>query len=229
MALSNKYKRLSLITILTFILLMQASFASARMSQQQMEDTDAQIAKQLHYYSFDSDLIVVFYDEHDSLMNDTALSLVNSIGLMTPNIVGVPVNSLVDIETVLEYTPYMVAIYVFQSDTEGLFIHERIGDSNIKQFGWRVFAETLNSAGQTKHILAMGNTMQLHKYLDIQLQSNVYASQDEQVDAQHMFIYALWTLADILEAETGKRALLGEDIRMASLKYFADNFNQLAS
>ena len=59
----------------------------------------------------------------------------------------------------------------------------------------------------------------------------VYGPNSEKENAHQLFVFALWTLADVLEEhyDDSTSANFAEDIRMASLQYFADNFNDLTA
>ncbi|MCY3414617.1 MAG: hypothetical protein INQ03_23410 [Candidatus Heimdallarchaeota archaeon] len=217
--------RKALISLFIVLLMSTSPLSSAEASSDMLKATEASIEEQLHYYTFDYDLFVVFYDAETILTNETGLSLYHSLSLMTPNIVAIPITDLADIEKVLINQAYFAAFYVFQSDENGLKIHR--GD---KHYSWSRVNEVLSKSVSTQHIMAMGNSYQLLNGLSRELLPNVHGTGAELEDAQQLFIYSLWTLADILEASPEpKRQKLGNDVRMATLQYFADNFNELVA
>ncbi len=214
-------KKITIITALLILLVSSSMFTSANVSSKQTESLDIAKAKQNHYYTFNKDVFVVFYDGLDPLSNQTGVALVNSLKLMTPDVMGLSVNSLDDIKKVLNSYPYLIAVYVFPTTYDRVTIHTRLDDNH---YSFREFAKVTEVAPDTHHIFAMGNTRQILNEINPRI--DAYGSNEERVDANLMYIYALWTIADILEKYDGKRKELGNDIRMASLKYFSNNFNQ---
>ena len=180
-----------------------------------------------HYYQFEEDFIIIFYDQYDKLSNNTAMSILDSIGLMTPNIVAQPVNKLRDINTLLDTGMYKIAIYVFPTDDQSLMTHQIYKE---RKYSWDEVSSNIKKYSDIYHIFGTGNTAQLFESLGDYDSTRIFGSGDEVIDAQQLYIYTLWTLADILEKDMeGRYGLLGNDVRMATLQYFADNFNQIAA
>ncbi len=205
-----------------------ATFANAYTASSNTEAVQQQIEEQAHYYTFRSNLIGVFYDYKDELTKQTGEALVNSLGLMTPNVEGFAIKRLEAIPEIFDTKDFDIAVYIFQTNSKGVIIH---GDSKKATISWarsaNVFNKVIDRNPDVEHIFAMGNTYQLLNALHDT--RKVHASNEEKVDAKIIYLYSLWTIADILEERGGKQAALGKDIRMASLKFFANEFNDIAA
>ncbi|RMG24964.1 MAG: hypothetical protein D6732_23035 [Methanobacteriota archaeon] len=205
-----------------------STFASAYVANSNTQQVNNQLEENAHYYTFPSNLIGIFYDHKDEVAKTTGEALVNSLSLMTPNVEGYEISSLDAIPEIFRRKNFDIAVYVFQSDANGLKIN---GNFKEISYSWSrsasVFNQIIDRYPNVEHVFAMGNTLQLMNKLNDK--RHVHASQEEKVDAKLIYLYALWTLADILEARGGKHASLGNDIRMASLKFFANEFNDIAA
>ncbi len=215
---------------LMFLLVMfsGSAYAYAVIGASNTEAVQTQLEEQAHYYKFDSDLIGIFYDHEDEIAKQTGEALVNSLGLMTPNVKGYAISKLDAIPEIFFQEEFDIAVYVFPSSDEGLKI---TGEHKVVTHSWstvgKMFGDLVTDYPNVEHIFAMGNTYQLMQH--IKVNGNFHVSNSEMGDAKIFYLYALWTIADILEAKGGKEAKLGNDIRMASLKFFADNFNDIAA
>ncbi|MHA2252215.1 MAG: hypothetical protein ACXAD7_17755, partial [Candidatus Kariarchaeaceae archaeon] len=196
--------------------------AQAEMNNSTLEYTDLLIENQLHYYDFNSDLISVFYVENDELSKNTANAITDSLSLMTPDVEAYAVSTIDELNLILENNDFQIAVYVFPTDIDGILL------STNRLVQWDNFGKLLENYKDIYHIFAGGNSLQLQNALGHL--SYLFTSGDEQVDSQHVFVYTLWTIADILENRfDGKHSRLGSDIRMASLQYFSNNINSLIS
>ncbi|MCY3413585.1 MAG: hypothetical protein INQ03_18225 [Candidatus Heimdallarchaeota archaeon] len=213
------------IQILTMIIISSFIFngviATANQASMQTNEIEETIDELNHYYDFNQDLIVIFYDD-SKIIKDTALSVVDSLHLMTPNVIGVQVDSIADIQSVLSTKSVSIAIYMVSTTIHGVKL---MNDNYAPQSSWNDFFSVINDY-DIFHIFASGNSHQALNAMNEKI--NFYGPGDEQSDAEHLFVYALWTLADVLENNFEDRySKLGKDIRMASLQYFAENFNSL--
>jgi hypothetical protein len=218
----------SFLLVIGLILLLASSFISTSQASAELYDiVDDSLQESAHYYRFKDNIMIIFYDRIDKITNTTANSLYDSLALLTPNVIALPVESINDIERVLEAKYYDVAIWVFNTDHEALKMQSY---ARKPTYSWQYIANFLQSYEEINHIFATGNTKQLYDNLPFSLNEFVYGANDELTDAQHLFIYTLWTLADILQTKfDGKHASLGNDVRMATLEYFSNNFNTIAS
>lgn len=217
-----------LLSTALFILLIAISpVAGAQVSANQTRNMADQQEVANHYYNFDHDFISIFFDGGDQLSHDNAMALLDSIGLMTPNVEAYEVKSLSDIEMTLMQKQIEIAIYVFPTDYKNLIIHDQ---SRIRNVRWTSVGSMLTHFPDTYHIIASGNSKNLLDVLPSSIRSSVFASNEEQSDANQLFVFTLWQLADILEQNyDGKYAALGNDIRMATLQYFSNHFNELVT
>lgn len=225
----NVRKTVRVTLLIGLILLLSGStFANAYVANSNTEQVNNQLEENAHYYTFPSNLIGIFYDHKDEVAKVTGEALVNSLSLMTPNVEGYAISSLDAIPEIFRRKNFDIAVYVFQSDPGGLKIN---GNFKEVTYSWdrsaSVFDEIIDRYPSVEHVFAMGNTLQLVNKLEDR--RNVHASQEEKVDAKLIYLYALWTLAEILEQRGGKQASLGNDIRMASLKFFSEEFNDIAA
>ena len=220
----NKRISYSVMIILLFSL---SIVGNAQAQSHQTKNVELTKQQASHYYTFEKNFIIIFYDQYDELSNSTAMSLLDSIGLMTPNIVAQPVNRMEDINKLLDTGDYEIAIYVFPTDDKELKTHQIYKERGYK---WDNVASMVKKYHDIYHIFSTGNTAQLYDSLGDSDTSRIFGSGDEIADAQQLYIFTLWTLADVLENNLeGKFGLLGNDVRMATLRYFADNFNQIAA
>ncbi|MHA2253334.1 MAG: hypothetical protein ACXAD7_23430, partial [Candidatus Kariarchaeaceae archaeon] len=211
---------LSMIFLLTSSTLFSSPVAAAEIT----EDLEDQREKLLHYFDLENTIIGIFYDNGNNLTRETGESLFYSLSLMTPSIVGIPITSFNQIDKVNEIESIDIAIYVFPSTYDGLIITERGRKTDL--IGWEAVADSLNP--EIVHIFATGNTLQLFQHVSPDLA--VYGPNSEKEDAKQLFMFALWTVADVLDEHYGEDSTainFAEDIRMASLQFFSDNFNDL--
>lgn len=223
----HKKQRQSLILTLTVmaVLIFSSAYSSAYAAGDMTEAVESQQEKLSHYFKLKGTTIGIFYDSGNELTLETGESLFYSLSLMTPNIIGIPITSFDQINMVMDSEDIDIALYVFPSDYNGMKITERA--SKTTSIAWETVADTLKS--DIIHVFATGNTLQLFNHVSPDLL--VYGPNTEKEDAQQLFVFALWTLADVLEEhyEDSTSLNFAEDIRMASLQYFADNFNQLTA
>ncbi|MFW9992179.1 MAG: hypothetical protein ACFFD4_09050 [Candidatus Odinarchaeota archaeon] len=208
------------ITLLFLLITLSNAVSEPAFAGQQTKELEELSEKMHHYYDLKKETIGIFYDASDDAATGTGNSLIESLMLLTADVKGFTIQDLEDIQKSFTLERVTIAIYVFQSDYKAMFINEQ-------PVPWSKVASMVENFPRITHIFATGNTYQLLGQLPANM-TNVYCSGDEILDAQHAFVYALWTLADVLEnSKEVKANVLGNDVRMATLKYFADNFNDL--
>ncbi|MHA2401743.1 MAG: hypothetical protein ACXADH_02030, partial [Candidatus Kariarchaeaceae archaeon] len=223
-----KSKTTILVLTMSMILLLTSStlFTSPAAAAEMTEGLEDQHERLLHYFDLESTIIGIFYDTGNNLTKETGESLFYSLSLMTPSIVGIPITAFGQIHNVIDSENIDIALYVFPSTYDGLIITER--GSKTELIGWEAVADSLDP--EVIHIFATGNTLQLFNHVSPDLA--VYGPNSEKEDAKQLFMFGLWTLADVLEEHYGEDSTasnFAEDIRMASLQFFSDNFNDLVS
>ncbi|MHA2502207.1 MAG: hypothetical protein ACXAE3_05010 [Candidatus Kariarchaeaceae archaeon] len=218
-------KKLLYILPIILLLISSSTVTAASTSQQALEQVEIQQQKIAHYYDLGDDLtIAIFYNEHYPLGNATADSIYGSLRYLTPNVV------LVNIETELEYisalkTSFDLVIHVFDSDYLGMMMKTQT--QSLDKIEWPEVARLLQVHGVgSHHIFAMGNTAQLLFHTG--MLTNVVGSSQQVIDAQHSFIFAMWEISEFLQ-DHPKASNLAEDVQLATLDYFANNFNALVS
>ncbi len=226
----NTPTKVIFISLLFMALLTTNVFANASLSTNITDQVKVSMQQGMHYYTYDSNKVVIFYDYKESLAVSTAKSLTSSLNLFTPNAIGIPIGSLDVIEPILMKNNYKAAILVFPSSPSGMKITSLSG--SVSEYSWKTVAKFIeNKRDQfkgTNFIFAMGNTMQLVSH--ISNVERIYASNEEAVESEHIYVYTLWTLADIFESDDDAQyRALGKDLRKATLKYFANNFNRIAA
>ncbi|MHA2297244.1 MAG: hypothetical protein ACXAEU_04705 [Candidatus Hodarchaeales archaeon] len=217
-----RLRKITLLSISLFFLLITISntVTTPAFASQQTKELEVISERLTHYYDLNREVIGIFYDGADDAASYTGISLLESLSLLTADVIGYEVHDFDEIKRLLRENRVTIAIYVFQSDYKAMFINERLVE-------WSKVAIMVEEIYKTTHIFATGNTYQLLNNLPANI-TNVYGSGDEIADAQHMFVYALFTLASVLEnSKEMKATVLAEEVRMATLKYFADNFNDL--
>ncbi len=224
--MTDRKKLPILVLTVTLILLMMSSsiFSSSAAAGEITSEVEQVKEINSHYFKIGMK-IGIFYDLNNELAKETGESLVNSLSLMSPNIIGIPISSLTQLEDNLAFQELSFGIYVFPSTHASWIITSKRSET---KYSWTKIADILDDHKDMHHIFAMGNTKQLFESVnDV---SNIYGTGEERVDSQQMFIYALWTLADILEENfEGSARNFAEDIRRATLQYFADNFNSITA
>jgi len=204
-----------------FLILTSSSLITSPAYASQLTDEMTQLTEQAnHYYKLRRGVIGIFYDSKGDIATSTGIDILESLSLLTAEVKGYEINEFDDFKDYLGKERITVAIFVFQSDYKSMFI-------NGEPVDWEDIAEMVVKYPKITQIWATGNTYQLLGLLPEDIE-NVHASGEEISDAQHMFIYALWALADVLEESKDiSESMLGKDVRMATLKYFADNFNDV--
>ncbi len=204
-----------------FILIMLSSTVSSIAYRvDTSKAVDAQAKKMIYSYELD-ERIAVFYTGSDPVIAGTAVSLYNSLRLVYRSIDLIPVGNLQDIRS-FNGPRYNIAIYVFGTSLEGV----RIGDLVT----WKEFASYLKAYPQQEHVLGMGNANQLYRYLPQKYIHNVWIEGKDILDAQMVFLWCVWSVADILEThyeEYSDYYNAGLNIRKLSIKYFSENINSL--
>jgi hypothetical protein len=215
-----------LVTVVITVLVSSSLFSTSAAAGEMTEEIEDQRERLAHYFNLENTMIGIFYDSGNNLTRETGESLFYSLSLMTPSIVGVPITSFDQIDLVIESEDIDIALYVFPSTYDGLIITER--GSKTKLIDWERVANSLSP--EVIHIFVTGNTLQLFNHASPDLA--LYGPNTEKEDAKQLFMFGLWTLADVLDEHfqddsTAKN--FAEDIRMASLQFFSDNFNDLVS
>jgi len=217
-----KKQRKFLIFTISIILILAFSSVFAKTTSAADVTNQVKVAREnaTHYYDLQSTSISIIYDESVDLVNGTADSLNQSLSLLTPDVNTIKVDSVNQLYQAMGSAT--INIYIFESNAKSLHISSMYGSLNVS---WANIADQLWTHQDVDHVFAMGNTHQLYNEINT---TRIHGSNQELVDAKHMFVYTMWTLADILENKVTTSARnLGKDIRKATLQYFGTNINDL--
>ena len=162
--------------------------------------------------------IFILYDPTNSLVSETAKKLHYSLRLVYLSTIIKPILSVSELKKQYLRENVWIIIYVFNTSINGVYIGK-------EHLSWKDFANMLTNEKNIKHILAMGNTESLYDY--VKIARNIYFGEVEQVDAELLFLFAAWKVAEILDNTGGKFKNAGLELRYLSIKYFGDNFNDL--
>ncbi|MFX0210764.1 MAG: hypothetical protein ACFFDT_32595, partial [Candidatus Hodarchaeota archaeon] len=180
---------------------------------------EEQSQRLIYTYSPD-DRIGVLYGGNDLVVAGTAVSLHDSLRIVYTSIDLIPVSSLDEIKE-LPLFQYKILIYIFESSTDGVIVGETVS--------WKDFAAFLIAHPELDHVLGMGNTNNLYRYLPI-YQTNVWKEGSDVLDAKLVYLWCIWSVADILETKNPDYSdyhKAGINIRKLSLKWFADNIGSI--
>jgi hypothetical protein len=181
---------------------------------------EAQSKKMIYSYELE-ERIAIFYSGNDLVIAGTAVSLYNSLRIVYRSIDLIPVGSLSDLKS-LASDKYTITIYVFDTTLTGVMIGDLVS--------WETFGSYLKSHPNQYHILGMGNANQLYRYLPQKYVHNVWIEGSDIIDAQLIYLWCVWSVADILETnydEYSDYYNAGINIRKLSIKYFAENINSI--
>ena len=216
----RKLMQLSLGMIFVLIML-TSTFSGVARKVEQTEALEAQEKKLIFSYEFPNQRIgVVYKGGSDPVLTGTAISTYEALKHVYRSIDLIPVGSLDQIDEI-DSSQYPILVYVFQASMEGVMIGELVT--------WEIFAAYLNRHSLQDHVLGMGNSYMLYNYLP-RSQTHVWIEGTDNLDAQLAFVWSLWSVADILETRYNEKSdfyKAGFNIRKLSLKYFADNANEL--
>ncbi|MGY5877281.1 MAG: hypothetical protein RTU30_16130, partial [Candidatus Thorarchaeota archaeon] len=139
------------------------------------------------------------------------------------SIIMVPVNSLSDFQYWLTDEPW-VAVHAFQSN----LTHVTFPDAAIT---WQQFYKILAQHQATQHIVGMGNTLSMDRYIGDNSPEIIH-SQTEQTDALLLAVHDIWSITDVIESRATndndyKDAAV--ELRSIAISLFADNFNEMFS
>jgi hypothetical protein len=177
-------------------------------------------SKQLVYSYEPEKRIGVIYAGNDLTVSGTAISLYESLRLVYKSIDLIYVGSLDDIKEI-GISKYNILIYVFETSLEGAHIGDLVT--------WKEFADFINLHTDQHHVLGMGNANYLYRYIPVH-HTNVWVEGHDILDAQLVYLWCIWAVADILETNHEQYSdyyNAGVNIRKLSLKYFADNINSI--
>ncbi len=177
-------------------------------------------SKQLVYSYETEKRIGVIYAGNDLIASGTAISLYESLRLVYKSIDLIYVGSLDDIKGI-GVSKYNILIYVFETSLEGAYIGDLVT--------WKEFADFINIHTEQHHVLGTGNANYLYRYIPID-HTNVWIEGHDILDAQLIYLWCIWAVADILETNYEQYSdyyNAGVNIRKLSLKYFADNINSI--
>jgi hypothetical protein len=164
--------------------------------------------------------IAVLYGGQDRIIAGTAVSLYNSLRIVYTSIDLIPVTSLDAIKQ-LSLSQYNILIYVFDSSIEGIIIGDTVT--------WKEFASFLAAHPELDHVIGTGNAHNLYRFLPIS-QTNVWIEGSDVLDAQLVYLWCIWSVADILETKNDEYSdynKAGINIRKLSLKWFAENIDSV--
>jgi PKD repeat protein len=165
--------------------------------------------------------IGIFYDPYDATTSQIAKDLFFALDLANVSSNLYEVLSVSKFDSLLRESGVKIAIYLFQSNLTGITLR-------CELLKWKEFAEVLSKHKSVQHIVGIGNTRTLAKFVE-ENSTNVHLADTEVVDAKLTFLFSLWTIAEVLkETREGEYYRDVElDIRCVGLKFFADEFNDL--
>ncbi|MHA2304887.1 MAG: hypothetical protein ACXACU_05785, partial [Candidatus Hodarchaeales archaeon] len=179
-------------------------------------------SKQL-IYSYEPEMrIGIIYAGNDPIISGTAISLYNSLRLVYKSIDIYIVGSMDDMKEI-SFSNYNILIYVFETSLLGPYIGDLVT--------WKDFATFINVHPEQHHVMGMGNANNLYRYIPLH-STNVWIEGHDTLDAQLVYLWVIWAVADILETNHDSYSdyyNAGVNIRKLSLKYFADNINSIVS
>lgn len=206
------------------IMIMASSSLSAAAHRAEIASSIEEQSKHLIYsYELDKRVAVLYYGNDDPIILGSAVSLYESLRLVYKSIDLIPVGSLDEIKD-LPLSEYIILIYVFDTSIEGVIIGETVS--------WEDFSTFLLDHPNHNHVLGMGNTNNLYRYLSPSETINVWIEGSDVLDAQLVFIWCIWSVADILETSYDDKSdycKAGFNIRKLSLKYFVDNIEEVVN
>lgn len=214
-------KRVLQLTLGVFLILVMTSstFSGIALNSETTKAVRDQ-SKQL-IYSYEPEMrIGIIYAGNDPIVINTAISLYDSLRLVYKSIDIYTVGSIEDIQEI-SFSKYNIIIYVFETSLEGPYIGDLVT--------WEKFAMFISVHPEQHHVMGMGNANNLYRYIP-QYQTNVWIEGHDTLDAQLVYLWCIWAVADILETNNESYSdyyNAGVNIRKLSLKYFADNINSI--
>ncbi|MFX1516183.1 MAG: hypothetical protein ACFFC6_07735 [Promethearchaeota archaeon] len=203
---------------LTLVLIISGNTVSTVAYRANMTNAFEEQSKRLIYTYSPDKRIGVIYAGNDPIIAGTAVSLYTSLRIVYTSIDLIPVTSLDDIRQRIS-PQYNIFIYIFDSSIEGIIIDEMVT--------WEEFAVFLAAHPELDHVIGMGNAHNLYQYLPIS-QTNIWIEGSDVLDAQLVYLWCLWSVADILETKSEEYSdyyKAGTNIRKLSLKWFAENID----
>ncbi|MFX0211861.1 MAG: hypothetical protein ACFFDT_38150, partial [Candidatus Hodarchaeota archaeon] len=164
--------------------------------------------------------IGVLYSGQDRIIAGTAVSLYNSLRIVYTSIDLIPITSLDEIKR-LSLSQYNILIYIFESSIEGIIIGDTVP--------WKEFSSFLATHPELDHVIGTGNAHNLYRFLPIS-QTNVWIEGSDVLDVQLVYLWCIWSVADILETKNDEYSdynKAGINIRKLSLKWFAENIDSV--
>ncbi|MHA2247570.1 MAG: hypothetical protein ACXADY_21660 [Candidatus Hodarchaeales archaeon] len=205
---------------ITILMIVASSSVSAVAYRTEISKAVEEQSKKL-IYSYDLDeRIGIVYGGQDLVVAGTAVSLYNSLRFVYTSIDLITVGSLDTIKEI-SLSQYNILIYIFETSLEGVVIGDTVS--------WKDFAAFLIAHPELDHVLGMGNANNLYRYLPV-YQTNVWIEGSDVLDAQLVYVWCIWSVADILETKHKNYSdyhKAGINVRKLSIKYFADNINSI--
>ncbi|NHJ02606.1 MAG: hypothetical protein EAX86_10750 [Candidatus Heimdallarchaeota archaeon] len=207
--------------VLFLTILFTSTMSGVAIRVEQTQAVEEQSKRIIYSYDFpDHRIAVVYVGGSGSVLAGTAISLYNSLKVVYRSIDLIPVGSLEDLNAI-DSNKYPILVYVFGTQMNGVLIGDLVS--------WDDFASYLKHHPLQEHVLGMGNAYKLYNYL-LKSQTNVWIEGTDNLDAQLAYVWCIWSVADILETKFGYESdfhKAGVNVRKLSLKYFADNINDI--
>ncbi|MGY5854813.1 MAG: hypothetical protein RTU92_14690, partial [Candidatus Thorarchaeota archaeon] len=170
---------------------------------------------------FNPALVHIYYDKECEEVTSMVASTVAPLKEEGIRVETFDIRSILLLELELERHQPDYAVYYFQSNEAGIVVRN-------EPVTWKRVADIVSSNHQTQHIFGIGSAYNLKEYLgEI---PNLHIDDSEVLDVRLGRLFTLWTIADTMSLSDESRwSMIGEDLREAVLRDFADNVNEYMS
>ncbi|MHA2370371.1 MAG: hypothetical protein ACXADX_16270, partial [Candidatus Hodarchaeales archaeon] len=165
--------------------------------------------------------IVILFNPDDPLLTGTANALYEGLKAAYMNTIYWPVRDEGDLRRSLQHPETMIAVHHFQTSLQAVQV-------GMTTFTWDDYYRILSQYPEIEHVLAIGNSLQFAAQVeDLKYTPNIHFDGSEISDGKVSFLWASWTVADLLITKGGDHRKAGKNLRNLSIKFFAGEFSDL--
>ena len=162
--------------------------------------------------------IVIYSDGYDPKLDSLSIKINQTIAGIYSNIKLRHIRSVSMFENVILKSGE-IKIYVLKGGLSGILIGEQV-------YSWENFAKKLKLSKESYHIVGFGNTKEISNLFNNSM--NVFIEGSEVIDAEFVYLYAIWKTADILSKSDSRGVITAsKKLRARALIYYQNNAQDL--
>jgi hypothetical protein len=169
--------------------------------------------------SYQPALVTIYHDSSEAELTNVVRDIKSLLSQVRIKIVSAAIPDIEVIDYQLERYDMDYAVYVFNSNTKGMFIDGIL-------ISWEKVARLVENSPNVHHLFGIGNSERILDFTD-DLQ-NLHTEKNDIIDHSITVLFSVTKIAELLaNSPYGRDRSIGESLRKVIVERFSENVNEL--